>query len=298
LTGQFQTGSSTYKRRRYTLARQLRSYREAFGVSGNQFAKLVGWAQSKVSRIETGAQLPSDDDLKAIAHAVKLSKGELGGLLALLEQAEAEYKSWKENYTVAGGAGKKQRQIQRLEQGAKVIREFQPVLVPGLFQTRDYATELLSTDFGPARFGAALPDVHEMVSIRIERQQVLYDKEKRVSTLICEAALHTRVTSIETHFFQLLRLFDLASLPSVQLSILPFSERLNFIPLSGFAVYDHDFAILETLSGEQQLSHPEEVEVYVDAFETAVENAAIGPEARQLVEKAYESIRGISGGIE
>jgi transcriptional regulator with XRE-family HTH domain len=52
-----------------------------------EFAEPLGWGQSKVSKIETGRQLPAEADLRAWAQATNADPGEL---LALLEQARAE----------------------------------------------------------------------------------------------------------------------------------------------------------------------------------------------------------------
>ncbi|MGQ0773017.1 MAG: helix-turn-helix domain-containing protein [Pseudonocardiales bacterium] len=49
---------------RVRLAARLRELRTATGLSGNRFAAHIGWDQSRVSKLETGAQLPTDEDLR------------------------------------------------------------------------------------------------------------------------------------------------------------------------------------------------------------------------------------------
>ncbi|MGC5309790.1 helix-turn-helix domain-containing protein [Micromonospora zamorensis] len=45
------------------LAGHLRGLRRNAGLTGAQTARQLGWAPSKVSKIETGKQMPTDDDL-------------------------------------------------------------------------------------------------------------------------------------------------------------------------------------------------------------------------------------------
>jgi transcriptional regulator with XRE-family HTH domain len=74
-------------RARRRLSERLRALREQTGRTGMEFAEPLGWGQSKVSKIETGRQLPAEADLRAWAQATNADPREL---LALLEQARAE----------------------------------------------------------------------------------------------------------------------------------------------------------------------------------------------------------------
>ncbi|MGH3439608.1 MAG: helix-turn-helix domain-containing protein [Sciscionella sp.] len=58
---------------RARLATRLRELRADTGMSGNAFARLTSWQQSRVSRLETGAQLPNDDDLTVWLDATNAS---------------------------------------------------------------------------------------------------------------------------------------------------------------------------------------------------------------------------------
>jgi hypothetical protein len=42
--------------------------------SGNQFAALIGWQQSRVSKLETGKQLPTEADIRAWVAATRSSE--------------------------------------------------------------------------------------------------------------------------------------------------------------------------------------------------------------------------------
>lgn len=64
----------------------------ATGLSGTRFAEgKLGWPQSKVSRIETGMQIPSEDDLRAWLQAAGAASEVAAGLFDLLAAVQAEY---------------------------------------------------------------------------------------------------------------------------------------------------------------------------------------------------------------
>lgn len=281
--------NQTYRRKRASLARQLKHLRELSGLSGNQFAKSLGWAQSKVSRIETGAQLPTEDDLLVWTRALKSPKGEYGSLLQLLEQAEAEYNSWRANYKRAGSTKNKQVEIKCLEANSKCIREFQLCLVPGLLQTAEYAKAVLSARFGPLNFGSDDHDVRETVAVRMERQKILYDTSKTLSFVVPEACLFTRIASKEVQLNQLQRLIDITnSMSQVDIGIIPFNQTIPLIPLNGFAIYDDTLVLIESLSGEQQLSSEEDTDLYLKAFDACLNVSLRGKAAAARIRMALD----------
>jgi transcriptional regulator with XRE-family HTH domain len=281
---------STYWRYRRSLGRELRGLREVRGLSGNQFAKELGWAQSKVSRIETGAQFPTESDLEVWCETLRLSKKELGELLSLLKRAESEYHNWKEHYRLAGGAAEKQQEILLFENQAKTICEFHPNLVPGLLQTKAYAEELLHLPFGPLFFGVDEASIQKMIVTRIQRQRIIYDPDKSVRIVVLESALLTRVCSVYTLYEQLLRLIDLCALRSLELGIVPLQNQLPIIPMGTYSIYDNHTVILETLSGEQQLSSAEEVNLYLSSFDAIAGVSLRGNSAATFLREAAKRV--------
>lgn len=285
------TVSSTYRRHRRALGRALRDAREDAGLSGNQLAKNLGWAQSKVSRIETGAQVPTESDVVAWSLALNLPKGERAQLLTILEQAETEYRTWRDNYQLAGGAAGKQRELFLIESSATSMRQFQPNLVPGLLQTPGYARELLLLPFGPRTFGATDADVDHMVAARLERQQILYDPTKQIHIVVLESALLARVCSPDTLYEQLTRLVGLCALRSLSIGIVPMTSHLPLIPMGGFIIYDDDLVVLETLSGEEQVSSSEDIAQYSASFVAVSKAAVYGSEATRLLDELATRMR-------
>lgn len=278
-----------YQRERKRLAEALKQLRAATGLSGNRLAEVLGWQQSKVSRIETGKQLPGEDDIGAWTAATNAPPGTLDDLLAMLRGARVEYASWKDAFRESGADGV-QADIRELESQSARIAEFQPAMVSGLLHTAEYARESLHLPCGPLSFGQAEDDIDRLIANRLQRQQVLYQHGKQVQIVMLEGALRARVVSAATLAGQLDRLIVVAGLPSMELGIIPFEAGVPVFPLSGFRLYD-DLVIVESIVGEQQLAGPDDVTRYEKYMELLRDAAVTGEDARRLITAAAASLR-------
>jgi len=139
--------------------------------------------------------------------------------------------------------------------------------------------------------GASEDEVEALVSARIRRQEILYQPGKQIQLVIGEAALHDPPGSIETLVGQLDRLVAVAGLASVDLAVLPVGTRMPVLPLSSFAAHDQRVVFVETMTGEQRLDQPDEVAVYVMAFELLRNAAATGPAAVALIQRVAAGLR-------
>ena len=276
---------------RVRLAARLRALRTAAFPSGNQFARHIGWAQSKVSKLETGAQRPSEDDVREWVRATDHGADVEAEVLAMATAARFEYFTVRDDVRRGGGIAAAQVQIAGLESAATHIAEYQPIMLPGLVQTAAYARELLALHGGPMTAGASEDEVEALVSARIRRQEILYQPGKQIQLVIGEAALHDPPGSIETLVGQLDRLVAVAGLASIDLAVLPVGTRMPVLPLSSFAAHDQRVVFVETMTGEQRLDQPDEVAVYVMAFELLRNAAATGPAAVALIQRVAAGLR-------
>jgi transcriptional regulator with XRE-family HTH domain len=285
---------ATYQRAPSALAAQLRALREDAGLTGTSLAQQVGWGQSKVSKIETGRQLPTEDDIRQWARVVGAPAAEVEELLASLERAKVEFATWREQYRAAGSGADKQADIRALEARATRIGEFQPAFIPGLLQTAQYARELLlawAVDAAQGAFGINEAGVDRLVAARMQRQQLLYEPGKQVQLVILEAALYSRVCSAETLAGQLDRLIAVTSLPNVEFGIIPFTTSLPVFPICSFMIFDTELVTVESLTGEQQVNEPDQIALY-DRFLTLLrDSAAHGQGAVALIHRALTELR-------
>src|SRR5215510_8507018 len=79
---------------RERLAAELRRLRDLAGVSGRDLAQRVGISQSKVSRIESGAVVPSLPEVTAWGKELGVSVETQGRLTALIDAVYNEVHPW------------------------------------------------------------------------------------------------------------------------------------------------------------------------------------------------------------
>ncbi len=277
----------TYQRERRQLAEALKTLRVGAGLSGARLAETLGWQQSKVSKIETRKQLPSDDDITAWVGATGGSPEAATDLLAMLRGARIEYTAWKDAYRVAGADGV-QAGILELETQSTRIAEFQPALISGLLQTAEYAREFLRLPGMPTSLQGE-DEIDRVVAKRMQRQQVIYQPGKHVQVVMLEAALRTRAVSVPTLAGQLDRLIAVTGLPSLELGIIPFEAAVPVWPF-GFRLYD-DLVINESIDGENQLAEPEQVARYEKYLQLLREAAATGRDATTVIQRSLKELR-------
>ncbi|MGO4428724.1 DUF5753 domain-containing protein, partial [Streptomyces sp. MCAF7] len=113
-----------------------------------------------------------------------------------------------------------------LEAGAVAMLCYEPTFVPGLLQTREYATAIHQAGYVPA----SRDENDSSVEFRLERQKVLTgERPPRLHAVIHEAALHTTLNGRDAIMRgQLLRLIALSRLPNVTVQVLPFDGPVPF----------------------------------------------------------------------
>jgi transcriptional regulator with XRE-family HTH domain len=269
------------QRARQALTQRLRELRRRSGATGAEFAAQLGdgWGQPKVSKIETGKQLPTTDDVSAWAAATNADPDEL---LDLLDHARIEYASFRERYTDLAGADQLQDAIAAAEIAATRIAYYDPMLIPGILQTADYARELLHLPSGPAQSGATDEEINRMIASRIRRQAVLYEPGRDITLLVGEAGVRTRVAPPATMRAQLDHLARLAeSLTTAIIGIVPFTAQAPIATLNGWGITD-DLVTVETDAGNVEIADPEHVQRYWHHTRLLLDVAITGEDAAEL----------------
>lgn len=276
---------------RAALIARLAGLRAAAGLSGNALARRMGVVQSRVWKIEHGDLLPNEDDLQAWAEAC--GHGEATGDLAATLKAARGEQAFGIVFRRKGGAAALEERVRAAEAQAARIGEFAAAVIPGILQTAGYARELLAVASGPRAWGSDDADVEDKISIRLRRQEILYDSGKQVQVVISEAALHVLVTTPETMAGQLDKLLSVSQMPAVELGVIGFSQRMPAYPL-GFRVYDDSLIIVESTVEEKDYTsgeNPDEVATFLSAFEALREAAVTGAQARRLIAASAADLR-------
>jgi transcriptional regulator with XRE-family HTH domain len=277
------------QRARQALTERLRQLRRSTGATGAQFAERLGagWGQPKVSKIETGKQLPTASDVRAWAAAADADAGEL---LELLERARIEYASFRERYVELAGADRLQDAIGAAEAAATRIAHYEPVLVPGILQTVDYARELLHLPSGPAQSGANEEEISRMIASRLRRQAILYEPGREITLIMGEGALRTLVVSPQTMRAQREHIARLAeTLTTATIGIVPFSAQVPIATLNGWLLTD-DIVTIETDAGNLEIADPQHVERYWHHTQLLLESAVTDSAAAAICRRINSEI--------
>lgn len=263
---------------------RLRQLRERAGhASGAAFARHIGWHQSKISRIETGAQLPTDADMAAWIDATDVTDTEAAALAVEARELRLTAASWKRQ--ARNGLHARQDQANSIESAAAVIRAFDTALVPGLLQTADYARHVFTVN---AEIAGRSIDVDQAVAARLRRQAVLYDSSKTIEILMTEAALRQPICPPEVMAGQLDRLLTLTTLTSARIGIVPLDTRLPMVPLHGFWIIDNR-VIVETTDTEMVVDDAHDVALYRRMLDALWTVAVEGTGVHDLIQRVAKS---------
>jgi transcriptional regulator with XRE-family HTH domain len=276
--------------RRDALTTRLIAMRTTAGLSGNALAKRLGTHQSRVWKIEHGDLLPSEDNIRAWARETG-NEQETDSLMESLAEARRE-QAFSAVIRKSGPAAY-QDQVGDLETRYDRVGEFSVGPVPGFLQTPPYARSLFTMPAGPRAWGADDAAIENAVDARMRRQEILYDPGKRIQVVLGEGALRTLVAPPAVLAGQLEKLMAVARLPSVEIGVIGFGQRMPVFPL-GFRVYGNDLVISESLAAERIFAaakEPDEVAAFLEAFNELRQAASTGAEAEAIIQRALDDLR-------
>jgi transcriptional regulator with XRE-family HTH domain len=180
---------------------ELRARREASGLSRNKLAAALGCTPQWIAKVETFEKPPSEglaDDLDTYY--------QLGGVFRRMWEKHAEA---RKNGLIPSGF----RPLIEAEKDATEMSVYEPVLIPGLFQTEEYARLVFSNGLRPDK-------VEELVTIRMERQRIFdVPKPPLIFLLIRESLIRDVPQQVRSG--QCKRLLDLAGRPTITVQVLP-----------------------------------------------------------------------------
>ncbi|MFD5620837.1 helix-turn-helix domain-containing protein [Streptomyces yangpuensis] len=276
--------STDFQRAREALGARLRELRTEAHLTHRELAGRLGWAHSKISKLETGKQTASIADLAAWAEATGFTDV-LPELKNSLRRLETHYRSWRRQ--LAGGHKAVQEAALTEEQQAQTIRVYETSVIPGIFQTPDYARHLFTHS---ARLRRSPRDVEDAVRARMRRQDALYQRGQKYRVIIWEAALYAAIGGPEVMAAQLDRLAGIIGLSSVTLGVLPFSASLDLTPKHGFWIHDERNVIVETLSAEMDLKDSEDIALYLRLWDYYDSVALYGHTAHRAITRARHAL--------
>ncbi|MFF7588975.1 helix-turn-helix domain-containing protein [Kitasatospora purpeofusca] len=276
--------STDFQQARIALGLRLRELRTEGGLTGRQLAERLGWAQSKVSKLETGRQTATRDDLKAWATGVG-RPGAASELTARLRAFESQSRSWRRQ--LAAGHRPVQDALTVEYERSTVMRAWEGSMIVGMLQTADYARHVFNAYVDLHR---SPRDVEEAVRARVRRQEGLYRSGKQYRIVMWEAALRARLCPPAVMAAQLDRLSGVIGLDTVTLGIVPFEAQLALPPANGFWIYDERLVIVEDWHAELWLEQAENVGLYTRVWEAMAEAAVFGSDAHRILARCRRTL--------
>ncbi|MDX3579904.1 MULTISPECIES: helix-turn-helix transcriptional regulator [unclassified Streptomyces] len=269
--------------RRRKLGAELRTLRAQAGLTSGEAARLAGWHQSKVSRIETGTSGSKPADVRLLLDVYGVADPQLRELMLALAGADSG----------AGGGGGRDhwwhayrgvlppayRDFISLESQASAMRTLETTVVPGLLQTPEYARAVTLA----AVEGLDEEQLDALVEVRLARQDVLRAQPPlELSAVLDESVLRREVGGPEVMAHQLRRLAEASRMPHVSLQVLPFRAGAHIGVTGPFVIFsfsrtsDLDVVVLDHLTSSLYLERKEDLQAYAQAF-NALRAQALSP---------------------
>jgi len=266
--------------RRRKLGAELRALRTSAALTSGEAARLVGWHQSKVSRIETGASGVKPADVRLLLDAYGVADSQLRELLLVLAGSDEDGGRHHWWHAYRGILPPTYRDFISLESQASAMRTLETSVVPGLLQTPEYARAVTRA----AVDGLDDERLDALVEVRLARQDVLRsDRPLELSAVLDEAVLHREIGGPDVMARQRERLLEAALLPQVRLQVLPFTAGAHvgvtgpFVIFSFSSTSDLDVVVLDHLTSSLYLERKEDLRAYTEAFD-ALRIHALSPE--------------------
>jgi transcriptional regulator with XRE-family HTH domain len=261
---------------------ELKRFREAAALTGEQVAEQMGWSAAKVYRIE-------GDRVRVLARDVQrlLTLYGIGGEQrdAVLELARlARAKDWWHQYS--GVIPEWFQFYVGLEAATSAMQEYNAELVTGLLQTEPYIRAVMAA----AMRAGHEQEMERQIAVRMERQKRLTAPDPPTLWVVLnEAVLHRQVGGPAVMAAQLTHITEISALHHVTVQVLPYAAGAHPAMLGSFTVMqfpdpaDRDVVYLEAETGALYLEKQEDVRRYSLILDY-VRAQALGPaESRALI---------------
>jgi plasmid maintenance system antidote protein VapI len=197
------------------LASEVRKYRDRAGMEQQELAKHLRVSFQHMNNLEANRRKFTREHARTLDGVFGTDEH----FVTLWVHSQREHdQEWFQKFT-------------SFERRAREIKIWQPLVIPGLFQTAQYARALLES--------ARTPDAEAVVESRMKRQEILEREDPPlIFALIDERALRQPVPGPEAMREQLRRLLEIAALPHVIIQVVPMATRAHIGLDGGFVLLD------------------------------------------------------------
>jgi hypothetical protein len=230
---------------------------------------MLNWGRGKVGRFEANQwKRPEMSDIRDLLRVYDVDEVEKEQLEDLAIQARA--RPWWRDYSDIF-----ENEFPGFENDAVRIRVFMPLVLPGLLQTQDYHEAFMRIGPRPPAWRRKVLDT------RLRRQEILNRTDGTIPMLtavITEASLRYQWGSRTDRRDLIEHLVDIGRRPNIDLRIQRFSDGpprglMSAINIFDFADGEPSIAFTETDTAIQEVNEPDQVSMYIQSFERAVDGA-------------------------
>ncbi|MEJ8669812.1 helix-turn-helix domain-containing protein [Streptomyces sp. R11] len=269
----------TVRRRR--LGQELRRLRELKGMTAEEVAERLLVSQSKISRLENGRRSISQRDVRDLCGVYEVEDHRIVDSLMQMAKDSRQQGWWHSfgdiPYSVYIG----------LETDAASLRVYDPQVVPGLLQTKQYAEALIAG----ALPETAQTEIEKRVQVRMRRQERISTEENplRLWTVLDEAALRRVVGNRSLMRDQLEQLVEQSQLPHVTVQVIPFDMGAHPGLNGQYAILefpdaaDSSVVYIEGVTSDLYLEKANDVQKYSVMYEHLRAQALNVEQSRQFI---------------
>ena len=251
---------------------------ERANLSGKHAAHVLNWSESKVSRMLTGRQPVKETDVSALLALCLVTGEEKERLLGLAR--DYNRRGWLQQY---GSALPELRTLINHENRATAIYEFEPIIVPGLLQTGDYARSLFEAAF-------ILPpkEIEPRVKARLGRQSLFSrDRQPQFTFFLHELIFWLPVGGPEVMADQMHHLLRMSVRSRITIRVIPAAAGAHASVAGACRLMEFEdlkpIVYIEEQTAGHFLEERAEIATYRKTF-TALANSALSEgESQELI---------------
>jgi hypothetical protein len=251
----------------------------------------MDWSLSKMNRIEKAKTGISTNDLKALLPLYGITDRERTEELLALAREARQAPWWRQYSDVAPVTV---LELIDYESAASAISQFEPMFVPGILQTEEYARAVLRTFYGEDSPAERVP---ALVELRTRRRELVESEDApQFSFLLDEAVIRRRAGSPDVTSRQLRHLAELAGRPNVTIQVVPFAAGFHQGMKGPFKVIEFDDSPDENivfLEGPREdfiSDDPEVAQSYLETFGRITRLALAPSDSVDLLHKAADEV--------
>lgn len=255
-------------------------------MTARELARVLGWSEAKVSRIETARRGILVHNVEAILEVLRVKGVDRERLLKMAR--EIREPAWWE---LGGELPQQLTALIDAEQRAQAITDVTLNVMPGLLQTRAYTRTVMEAS------GVPEDRIDDHVSIRQVRQGILTKRNPvALRCFIDETALARPIGGAKVMADQLRQIISACDEPNIAIRVIPVSVGAH-AGLSGtFVLFEfgepRPIVYLEARRSGAFVDEPDDVAFFFDAVERLDDHASSPAASREILEKylkVYES---------